>query len=97
MCYNPPLPASPLGPAGLLLEPLNGMERAAGLEGADLLKAFALEPEADDGLGRGAPSPLGTLKLGGRPRGRGEPVKGGIGEYGGFVDVGLDQLVCGLN
>jgi hypothetical protein len=94
---NPPLASAPLGPSWFLLQSLNGMERAAGLEGADFLKVFALEPEPQHGLGWGAAGPLGALELGGGPRGGCQPVERGVGQHRRLVYVGLDQLVRGLH
>lgn len=86
------LAAAALGPAGLLLQALDGVKGAAGLEGADLLEVLALEPEAENGAGRGAADPGGALQLGGRPRRRGQPVERRVGQHRRLVHVRLDQL-----
>lgn len=47
MRNNAPLGAAAGQPPGLALQPLDGVERAAGLEGADLLEVLALEPQPE--------------------------------------------------
>jgi len=97
MSDNTLLPAATFKPTRLLLETLNGMECAAGLEGADALQVLALEPQPQNWFGWGAALPFRAFKFLWRARGRGDLGECCVGEYRGLMDEGLDQLMCRLH
>lgn len=84
-----------LNPARLLRQSEEGVEGAAGFEGADALEVFALEPEAEDWFCGGLAGPGGGGEGGGGARGGGEKGEVGGGQDGGVVDVGRDEGVGG--
>jgi hypothetical protein len=93
MRHDPLLLAPSLHPPGFHLQPLQGVERAPRLERPDALQVLALEPQPQHRPGGRPPLPPRPREVLGRAGRRRELRERPVGEDGGEMDVGLDELV----